>query len=103
MIARRPDRNEHAPTFLELVHERLRNVVRRARDDDGIELAGLEQRDETTLQVASIDRIVFGTDWPYAALPESGDPAPELAALGAGRALVDAGNVRALVPHLLLR
>jgi 6-methylsalicylate decarboxylase len=55
---------------------------------------------ETTLQVAPIERIVFGTDWPYAALPAAGDPAPELAAFGADRALIDAGNARALVPRL---
>ena len=36
------------------------------------------------LEVTTPDRVVFGTDWPYAALPdEGGDPAPELDALGA--------------------
>jgi hypothetical protein len=44
---------------------------------------------------------VFGTDWPYAALPASGDPAPELDQLGNDRALVDAANAGALVPRLL--
>ena len=34
-------------------------------------------------RLAPLERIVFGTDWPYAALPETGsDPAPALAALG---------------------
>jgi 6-methylsalicylate decarboxylase len=56
---------------------------------------------ETTRAVAPIEQIVFGTDWPYAALPPSGDPAPELGALGADRALVDAHNAAALVPRLL--
>lgn len=55
---------------------------------------------ETTRAVAPVERIVFGTDWPYAALPVSGDPAPELAALGADRALVDSQNAFALVPRL---
>lgn len=50
--------------------------------------------------VAPIDRIVFGTDWPYADLPERGDPAPGLAVLGADRARVDAENAAALVPRL---
>ena len=54
-----------------------------------------------TAQIVPIERIVFGTDWPYAALPESGDPAPELDVLGADRAGVDAGNAGALVPRLL--
>ena len=51
-------------------------------------------------ELIPLERIVFGTDWPYAALPASGDPAPELAALGSDRELVDAGNAAALVPRL---
>jgi 6-methylsalicylate decarboxylase len=54
-----------------------------------------------TASVVPIDRIVFGTDWPYAALPSSGDPAPELEMLGHDRARVDAGNAGALVPRLV--
>jgi predicted TIM-barrel fold metal-dependent hydrolase len=50
--------------------------------------------------VAPLDRIVFGSDWPYAPLPPSGDPAPGLAVLGADRAAVDFGNAAALVPRL---
>jgi predicted TIM-barrel fold metal-dependent hydrolase len=50
--------------------------------------------------VIPVERIVFGTDWPYAALPADGDPAPELSFLGAARAGVDAENARALVPRL---
>jgi predicted TIM-barrel fold metal-dependent hydrolase len=56
---------------------------------------------DTTLAVADLDRIVFGSDWPYADLPERGDPAPGLAGLSDGdRARVDAGNAAALVPRL---
>lgn len=55
---------------------------------------------EAALAVAPLERIVFGTDWPYAALPDAGDPAPELEFLGDDRAAVDAGNVAALVPRL---
>jgi predicted TIM-barrel fold metal-dependent hydrolase len=56
-----------------------------------------------TRTIAPLEHIVFGTDWPYAALPEQGeDPAPELAALPpADRAAIDAGNAAALVPRLL--
>ncbi|MGH2891664.1 MAG: amidohydrolase family protein [Solirubrobacteraceae bacterium] len=55
-----------------------------------------------TREVTSLEHVVFGTDWPYAALPESGDPAPDLDALGAeGRGAVDFANAAALVPRLL--
>jgi 6-methylsalicylate decarboxylase len=56
-----------------------------------------------TREVTSVSHIVFGTDWPYAALPtHGGDPAPGLnAALdGAERAAVDSANAAALVPRL---
>lgn len=53
-----------------------------------------------TSAIAGLDRIVFGTDWPYAALPPAGDPAPDLAGLGERRSAVDAGNALALVPRL---
>jgi 6-methylsalicylate decarboxylase len=56
---------------------------------------------DTAQAIAPLEQIVFGTDWPYAALPAVGDPAPELAALGAQRALVDSENAGALVPRLL--
>ncbi|MFZ0384163.1 MAG: amidohydrolase family protein [Solirubrobacteraceae bacterium] len=55
-----------------------------------------------TRSVAPLEQIVFGTDWPYAALPEDGtDPAPELAALSEReRTAIDQGNAAALVPRL---
>jgi 6-methylsalicylate decarboxylase len=54
-----------------------------------------------TREVTSLDHIVFGTDWPYAALPEGGDPAPDLDALGPhGRSAVEFANAAALVPRL---
>jgi predicted TIM-barrel fold metal-dependent hydrolase len=57
---------------------------------------------EATRAIASLQQIVFGTDWPYAALPDEGDdPAPELAALPAEeRMAIDCGNAVALVPRL---
>jgi predicted TIM-barrel fold metal-dependent hydrolase len=56
---------------------------------------------EATAGVVPFERIVFGTDWPYAALPASGDPAPELDAFGDRRRLLDSGNAAALVPRLV--
>jgi predicted TIM-barrel fold metal-dependent hydrolase len=56
-----------------------------------------------TQLVTELDHIVFGTDWPYAALPpEGGDPAPGLDALGSDdRAAVESRNATALVPRLV--
>lgn len=55
-----------------------------------------------TREVTSLDHIVFGTDWPYAALPDSGDPAPDLDVLGVdGRSAVEFANTAALVPRLV--
>ncbi len=51
-------------------------------------------------ELAGVERIVFGTDWPYAVLPDLGDPAPDLGLGAAERALVDGANVAALVPRL---
>jgi predicted TIM-barrel fold metal-dependent hydrolase len=51
-------------------------------------------------ELAGLERIVFGTDWPYAVLPDSADPAPDLGLAAADRALVDNANVATLVPRL---
>ncbi len=74
--------------------------LRRQYYDTGLSNHELAVR--TALDVTSVDHLVFGTDWPYAALPDDGaDPAPELAFLGDdGRAAVDAGNAAALVSRL---
>ncbi|MBS1677063.1 MAG: amidohydrolase [Actinobacteria bacterium] len=58
---------------------------------------------EATRSIAPLERIVFGTDWPYAALPaDSGDPAPALAALPAAeREAIEWRNAAHLVPRLL--
>ena len=55
---------------------------------------------KATLELVAPERIVFGTDWPYAALPATGDPAPELDELGDRRTAIDAANAAALVPRL---
>jgi predicted TIM-barrel fold metal-dependent hydrolase len=53
-----------------------------------------------TLEVTDLDHIVFGTDWPYAALPDGDDPAPDLGHLEpAERAPIEATNAIALVPR----
>jgi predicted TIM-barrel fold metal-dependent hydrolase len=49
--------------------------------------------------LAPLEQIVFGSDWPYADLPQDGDPAPALDVLGPDRELVDARNALALVPR----
>lgn len=57
---------------------------------------------EATRALIPLERIVFGTDWPYAALPAAaGDPTPEVAFLSAQeRAAIDYRNAAALVPRL---
>lgn len=54
-------------------------------------------------EIAPIEHIVFGTDWPYAVLPDRGeDPAPALSRLPAGqRNAIDCANAAALVPRLV--
>jgi predicted TIM-barrel fold metal-dependent hydrolase len=76
------------------------SYLRRLYYDTGLSNHALAVRG--ALEVTTPDRIVFGTDWPYAALPpEGGDPAPELDELGvAVRAQVDGDNAAALVPRL---
>jgi predicted TIM-barrel fold metal-dependent hydrolase len=50
-----------------------------------------------TLEVAPLDHVVFGSDWPYLDLPDGVDPAPGLDGLAGDRAAVDATNATALV------
>jgi predicted TIM-barrel fold metal-dependent hydrolase len=54
-----------------------------------------------TFEVVPHDHVVFGTDWPYAALPPTGDPAPDLTGLGDRRTAIDGSNAAALVPRLI--
>lgn len=63
-------------------------------------LANNEIAYRATRMVAPADHILFGTDWPYLAMPEApGDPAPGLGFLDADRPAVDGGNIGALVPR----
>ncbi len=55
-----------------------------------------------TLSITTLEHIVFGTDWPYAALPDHGqDPAPQLSGLTCSeREAIDWRNAAALIPRL---
>ena len=55
----------------------------------------------SALEATTLDRVVFGSDWPYLAQPPGNDPSDDFARLDpADRARIDAGNARALVPRL---
>jgi 6-methylsalicylate decarboxylase len=56
---------------------------------------------ESAAMITPFDHIVFGTDWPYLALPDGADIAPDLAGLGAPRrAALESLHARVLVPRL---
>ena len=90
---REPERARAAPAGVE-------SYLRRQYYDTG--LSQSVPAIAATRAIASLQQIVFGTDWPYAALPAEGaDPAPELAALPESeRTAIDRGNAAALVPRL---
>jgi predicted TIM-barrel fold metal-dependent hydrolase len=92
LAAREPEQASAAPTGA-LAH------LRRLYYDTGLSNNSVALA--STLLVADPDHVVFGSDWPYADLPDAGDPAPGLAELdGALRARIDASNITALVPRL---
>jgi predicted TIM-barrel fold metal-dependent hydrolase len=63
-------------------------------------LADNEIAVNATRLVAPFDHLLFGTDWPYLAMPDApGDPAPGLAFLDGERAALDGVHVGALVPR----
>ena len=93
LAEREPERAAAAPAG-------VLEYVRRQYYDTG--LSANEPAFAATRAVAPLDHIVFGTDWPYAALPQGGDPAPGLAFLAdEERAAVDGRNAAALVPRLV--
>jgi predicted TIM-barrel fold metal-dependent hydrolase len=54
----------------------------------------------STLEVAPLEHVVFGTDWPYAVLPPEGDdPAPGLATMGSERRARIESSALHLVPR----
>jgi predicted TIM-barrel fold metal-dependent hydrolase len=56
---------------------------------------------EAARETAPFEHLVFGSDWPYMALPEGGDPAPGLGFLATEeRQALDGAHVAALVPRL---
>jgi predicted TIM-barrel fold metal-dependent hydrolase len=90
--AREPERAARAPAG-------ALAYLRRIYYDTGLSNHALAV--QPTIELAGAERIVFGTDWPYADLPAAGDPAPDLAGLDDGvRAGIDAANASALVPRL---
>lgn len=93
LAAREPDKAASAPAGA------LAYLARQFYDTG---LNNHEVAIEATLQVTPFEHVVFGTDWPYLALPDGGDPTPGLAYLGAERRLLlESEHVRALVPRLL--
>jgi predicted TIM-barrel fold metal-dependent hydrolase len=93
LAAREPDRATAAPAG-------ALEYLSRLYYDTGLANHALAYR--ATTMLAPADHIVFGTDWPYLALPQSpGDPAPGLGFLDdREREAVDARNIAALVPRL---
>ena len=92
LAAREPELAAAAPAG-------AREYLRRLWYDTG--LSNNDVALASTLAAVPLERVVFGTDWPYAALPPDGsDPAPNLGLEAERRALVDGVNVRALVPRL---
>lgn len=92
LAAREPERATRAPAG-------ALGYLRRLWYDTGLSNHALAVR--PTIDLAGAGRIVFGTDWPYAALPAEGDPAPDLDGFGAqARTAIDAANAAVLVPRL---
>lgn len=59
---------------------------------------------EAVQDLVPVEKIVFGTDWPWFPRPPHGDdPQPQLDAVGPDRAKIDAENARALVPLFIER
>jgi predicted TIM-barrel fold metal-dependent hydrolase len=92
LSAREPDKAKAAPAG-------ALEYLSRLYYDTGLANHELPYRAAT--MVAPADHVVFGTDWPYLAMPdEPGDPAPGLAFLDEKkRAALDARNIGALVPR----
>ena len=90
LATRAPDEAQRAPAGAV-------EYLRRLYYDTG--LANNAPALAATLEVTSLEHLVFGTDWPYLDLPAGTDIAPGLAGLGAERAAVDHLNALALVPR----
>jgi predicted TIM-barrel fold metal-dependent hydrolase len=89
---------EREPALAEGAPAGAREYLRRLYYDTGLANDGVPLA--STLEVTDLDNVVYGSDWPYAALPATGsDPAPGLDWLGERRARVDGANAFALVPR----
>ncbi len=93
LAAREPQKAEAAPAGALAYLSRLYY-------DTGLANHELPYRAATML--APADHILFGTDWPYLAMPdEPGDPAPGLAFLDdEERSALEAKNIAALLPRI---
>ncbi len=91
LAAREPARLEAAPAG-------ALSYLRRLYYDTG--LANNPIALAAVRELVGIERVVFGTDWPYAAAAEDGDPVSALGLAAQNRAAVEAGNLTALVPRL---
>lgn len=90
---------DREPALAEQAPAGAREYLRRLYYDTGLANDGVPLA--STLETTDPGHVVFGTDWPYAALPATGsDPAPGLAWLGDRRAMVEGSNALALVPRL---
>jgi len=95
LAAREPERATKAPAGALAYLSRLYY-------DTG--LSNYELPARPTIELAGVERVVFGSDWPYADLPERGDPSPGLGGLGSeARERIDSLNAAALVPRLAER
>jgi predicted TIM-barrel fold metal-dependent hydrolase len=90
LAAREPVLAERAPAG-------ALEYLRRLYYDTGLTNNGVALA--STLEATDLEHVVFGTDWPYAALPAGSDPAPGLDWLGERRAQVEGANAVALVPR----
>jgi predicted TIM-barrel fold metal-dependent hydrolase len=89
---------DREPVLAERAPAGALEYLRRLYYDTGLSNNGVALA--STLEAASLEHVVFGTDWPYAALPPEGsDPAPGLDWLGERRAQVEGANAFALVPR----
>jgi 6-methylsalicylate decarboxylase len=93
LAAREPDKAEAAPAG-------ALEYLSRLYYDTG--LSNHEVPYRAAAMLAPADHLLFGTDWPFLAMPgEPGDPAPGLGFLGEEeRAGLEARNIGALVPRL---
>jgi 6-methylsalicylate decarboxylase len=89
---------DREPALAERAPAGALEYLRRLYYDTG--LSGNGPALASTLEATDLAHIVFGSDWPYAALPKTGsDPAPGLDWLGERRKQVDGANAAALVPR----